>query len=979
MEVPSADGSAPAGAMGAPVGGMPMSMGNPAFTHQDRGSPRTPAPRLPGFTAAGRLRQPSPTGELSGVELLLLQQNQLLMSQLKELQAQVQTSQSREDKVAASEALKSKLFQQPQDLLDGVDPALRKIFDDFTKEVRQLLSAWETQTKLLEKYKKLVEEGQLHSHFKAEAEFRWQFTKIYLAQAMPTAGDDMSDAPFSVVDAWAAMRERHAKECFEFIVQHQEKCVNLYDGLIECTALKQSLLDKLDAWFAQHSFADADICGALKLRAEQYVESLLRAERPKVQSRMVKDRELQQKREQALLEARSKWEEMDVKDVLSPALFELKQLDAKHKRPTKIKDDSALAFLVKDNAELCQKHKLKIVDPKEQPFPFSDSKIAKGRSFWLDEDRCSIDFYRFCVAQSLRTGFYALLHRQVYKGVHNLVPADVITVPKYVLLHVAKGGKFIPTSKPTSVPRVIDGLGQLRRQLLLRKHFAAHPDAAVMSKCRLRSAWQPPSDPHIDAYVRLALRELAEFEPKPFKSNQSWLDRKAQSWLRSHAEFVCIVDCDKGLGDALVLRSWVVEQVHLQLAQGYTQVTPAVARRQMAELKQFADAMLHHFAASGLLSRAEILFFLSSFGQTAAGTFRILVKVHKCPTGSRPICNLRHCWFQPFSVFLVEKLGPLVSSLSSVIVSTDQLLQQLDHVTCLPTMCLVTLDVVNLYPSVCRRHMMSLVAPFVRQRMSNQSLCEFIIRALELVLEACVVSFDGCWYQSRDGIPTGLSVASILANIYLWHFDNFLLQQGGEQLQLIRRFIDDLLLLWSGDVSLLTSLANSWHESLRFDLSAHGDVHFLDVALTILPNRRIHWSLFHKPQNLYLYVPAHSNHPASALKSLQIGGALRCQKRNRLCADALASLKLFKRRLKDRGFDLKRFDVIIAKYQRCPKKHAPSVRKVHLKIPYNKDVSPAWISSKLRKHSALLKRGLPDVQPESLSAQIPGNLEIFQS
>lgn len=44
-----------------------------------RDSPRTPAPSR--FTAAGRERAPSLEGSRNGVEMLLLEQNQLLMKQ----------------------------------------------------------------------------------------------------------------------------------------------------------------------------------------------------------------------------------------------------------------------------------------------------------------------------------------------------------------------------------------------------------------------------------------------------------------------------------------------------------------------------------------------------------------------------------------------------------------------------------------------------------------------------------------------------------------------------------------------------------------------------------------------------------------------------------------------------------------------------------------------------------------------------------
>ena len=95
-------------------------------------------------------------------------------------------------------------------------------------------------------------------------------------------------------------------------------------------------------------------------KSKQFVDSLVRLERPKVQNRIDKDKELKQKREQALLDATCKWESLDVKDVLSPALLELASRGSARSKPLTVKEDSALAFLVKDNVELQEKHRIKI-------------------------------------------------------------------------------------------------------------------------------------------------------------------------------------------------------------------------------------------------------------------------------------------------------------------------------------------------------------------------------------------------------------------------------------------------------------------------------------------------------------------------------------------------------------------------------------------------------------------------------------------
>ena len=109
-------------------------------------------------------------------------------------------------------------------------------------------------------------------------------------------------------------------------------------------------------------------------------------------------------------------------------------------------------------------------------------------------------------------------------------------------------------------------------------------------------------------------------------------------------------------------------------------------------------------------------------------------------------------------------------------------------------------------------------------------------------------------------------------------------------------------------------------------------------------------------------MPAFSNHPASTFASLQLGGAIRCERRNRLPSDYAASIRSFKRRLKDRGFDLAGFDRLLARYRakRMRRHAAPGlVRKAVLKLPYNKDISASWVSQKLRQFEPLLRQSVP--------------------
>ena len=50
----------------------------------------------------------------------------------------------------------------------------------------------------------------------------------------------------------------------------------------------------------------------------------------------------------------------------------------------------------------------------------------------------------------------------------------------------------------------------------------------------------------------------------------------------------------------------------------------------------------------------------------------------------------------------------------------------------------------------------------------------------------------------------------------------------GCDLQILKRYIDDLLLLWAGDVQSLVEKAEGWHPSLKFQVSGEMEVPFLD-------------------------------------------------------------------------------------------------------------------------------------------------------
>lgn len=155
--------------------------------------------------------------------------------------------------------------------------------------------------------------------------------------------------------------------------------------------------------------------------------------------------------------------------------------------------------------------------------------------------------------------------------------------------------------------------------------------------------WKPPGNPIIESYTRLLRKELELWDASCRSSNLTWLDRKALAWLKQHAASVSVVDCDKGLGDALVLRSWVYEQVLYQLPQGYVQIEPDEFKAKQLQNKQFADCLVLWFRSTGAVSPVECRFLLSALGAQSDEGFSDFSQSSQDPSSFKTSLQFAQC------------------------------------------------------------------------------------------------------------------------------------------------------------------------------------------------------------------------------------------------------------------------------------------------------------------------------------------------
>jgi hypothetical protein len=156
----------------------------------------------------------------------------------------------------------------------------------------------------------------------------------------------------------------------------------------------------------------------------------------------------------------------------------------------------------------------------------------------------------------------------------------------------------------------------------------------------------------------------------------------------------------------------------------------------------------------------------------------------------------------------------------------------------------------------------------------------------------------------------GTPPACTYATLYFTPHENNLLEKYPE-LQFYRRYIDDIIGIWVpldavNDYNRWQQYKNELNNfgKLKWEVSERtSTVNYLDLNIKLNNDGSITTDLYEKEHNLYLYLPAHSNHPKGNLKGLIYGSLYRI---HRLTSDPTTRQKHIQNlytRLLARGYD----------------------------------------------------------------------------
>ncbi|CAJ0964481.1 unnamed protein product [Ranitomeya imitator] len=193
---------------------------------------------------------------------------------------------------------------------------------------------------------------------------------------------------------------------------------------------------------------------------------------------------------------------------------------------------------------------------------------------------------------------------------------------------------------------------------------------------------------------------------------------------------------------------------------------------------------------------------------------------------------------------------------------------------------LVSMDVNSLYTSIRHQDGIESVRSFLVQHTDfSPQQHKFCKDLLTLVLTRNFFIFEDQFFIQRKGTAMGSNVAPPYANIFMDHFESsHVYAHPGFASHVIywRRYIDDVFLIWTGDVGSLLDFHNDLNSSvsgLTFSLS-HDPVsmNFLDTKVIISANRTIETDLFVKStdkNNLLKYDSCHPHYIKRAFPKSQ--------------------------------------------------------------------------------------------------------------
>ena len=180
---------------------------------------------------------------------------------------------------------------------------------------------------------------------------------------------------------------------------------------------------------------------------------------------------------------------------------------------------------------------------------------------------------------------------------------------------------------------------------------------------------------------------------------------------------------------------------------------------------------------------------------------------------------------------------------------------------------MASLDVVSLFPSVPYEFVKNSIKKRWKDIKKHTKLPfnEFM-KGLEVLMDSLYFQNDEKYFKQINGLPIGLSVSPIIADLVLQDLEEIFLNRYKKSIKFYGRYVDDsFLIIAKNKLNMLVNLVNSFHNRLQFtyETESNSKINFLDIMVIKNTDGALIFDLYRKPtfSGRYLnFYSAHSIH-----------------------------------------------------------------------------------------------------------------------
>ena len=129
-------------------------------------------------------------------------------------------------------------------------------------------------------------------------------------------------------------------------------------------------------------------------------------------------------------------------------------------------------------------------------------------------------------------------------------------------------------------------------------------------------------------------------------------------------------------------------------------------------------------------------------------------------------------------------------------------------------------------------------------------------------------------YKQNDGLAMGSPLSPLLAEIYMSHFEDMILNRENKFFECIKfwkHYVDDILVVWSGSerqINLFNNYLNSIYPKIQFTTEiGNKSIPFLDLQISII-NNHFEYQIYRKPSFTDTIIPYSSYDPLNTKLSV---------------------------------------------------------------------------------------------------------------